>query len=183
MEEITFPVRVMHALGAKVLAISNAAGGMNPKFERGALVLIRDHINLLGDNPLRGVSEPELGPRFPDMSHPYSSRLIDIARSVAYNAGIRLRDGVYVAVCGPSLETSAEYRYLRMTGGDMVGMSTVPETIVANQCGMEVLGVTIISDLCDPNNLVPVTIGEIIETCERAEPSLTTLFRNVIERL
>lgn len=181
MGEITFPVRVMKALGAGVLMISNAAGGMNPAFEKGDLVLIRDHINLLGTNPLIGVNEPELGPRFPDMSAPYSHRLMGIARDVARREGMRLCDGVYAAVAGPSLETPAEYRFLRMIGGDMVGMSTVPETIAAVQMGMEVLGVTIVSDLCDPDHLVPVGIEEIIAVCEKAEPNLTRLFREVLK--
>lgn len=183
MQEITFPVRVMHAMGARSLVISNAAGGMNPEFDKGDLVLIRDHINLLGDNPLIGVNEPELGPRFPDMSRPYSNRLMDLARQVAAERDIRLREGVYVAVAGPSLETAAEYRFLRMIGADMVGMSTVPETIVAVQMGMEVLGVTIVSDLCIPDALAPVGIEEIIAVCERAEPKLTQLIRDVLRSM
>lgn len=182
MQQITFPVRVMRALGAPVLVISNAAGGMNPEFEKGDLVLIRDHINLLGDNPLIGVNEPELGPRFPDMSRPYSPRLMDLAREFASRAGVRLREGTYVAVPGPSLETPAEYRFLRMIGADMVGMSTVPEVIAAVQMGMEVIGLTIVSDLCFPDNLVPVGIEEIIAVCERAEPKLTLLVREVLKQ-
>jgi purine-nucleoside phosphorylase len=182
MQQITFPVRVMRALGAPVLVISNAAGGMNPEFEKGDLVLIRDHINLLGDNPLIGVNDPELGPRFPDMSRPYSPRLMTLARETAYHAELRLREGVYVAVSGPSLETAAEYRFLRMIGADMVGMSTVPESIVAVQMGMEVLGLTIVSDLCFPDALVPVGIEEIIAVCELAEPKLTLLVREVLKR-
>jgi len=183
MQEITFPVRVMRELGVSVLVISNAAGGMNPEFRKGDLVLIKDHINLLGDNPLRGVAEEELGPRFPDMSRAYSSRLMELTKETAREEGISLREGVYVAVAGPSLETPAEYRFLRMTGADMVGMSTVPENIVAVQMGMEVLGITIISDLCDPDNLEPVDIDEIIATCNEAEPDLTRLIKRVIERL
>jgi len=183
MGEITFPIRVMKALGATSLVISNAAGGMNAEFEKGDLVLIKDHINLLGGNPLIGVNEPELGPRFPDMSQPYSRRLMEIARQAARKHGIPLREGVYVAVAGPSLETAAEYRFLRMIGADMVGMSTVPENIVAVQMGMEVFGVTIISDLCDPENLVPVGIEEIIAVCEGAESKLTTLVREVLKRM
>jgi purine-nucleoside phosphorylase len=183
MQEITFPVRVMRALGAESLIISNAAGGMNPEFDKGDLVLIRDHINLIGDNPLVGVSEPELGPRFPDMSRPYAPRLLEIARNIAREKNIPLREGVYVAVAGPSLETAAEYRFLRMIGADMVGMSTVPEDIVAVQMGMEVLGITIISDLCVPEALAPVGIQEIIEVCENAEPKLTFLIREVLTRM
>jgi len=183
MQEITFPVRVMKALGARMLAISNAAGGMNPEFSVGDLVLIRDHINLLGDNPLIGVNEPELGLRFPDMSRPYSRRLMDIARKTARDENMTLREGVYVAVAGPSLETAAEYRFLRMIGADMVGMSTVPETIVAVQMGMEVLGCTIISDMCIPETLEPGDISKIIAVCERAEPTLTLLIREVMRRM
>ncbi|MFC1606654.1 purine-nucleoside phosphorylase [Candidatus Latescibacterota bacterium] len=181
MKEITFPVRVMRSLGTSVLVISNAGGGLNPDFNKGDLVMIRDHINLLGDNPLIGVNEPELGPRFTDMSEPYSKRLMGLAQSAADKLGISLRDGVYVALQGPSLETAAEYRFLRMIGADMVGMSTVPENIVAVQMGMEVLGMTIVSDMCLPDNLEPVDIGEIIATCEGAEPTLTSLLREVIE--
>jgi purine-nucleoside phosphorylase len=183
MQEITFPVRVMHALGAKTLMISNAAGGMNPEFSVGDLVLIRDHINLLGDNPLIGVSDPKLGPRFADMGKPYSRRLMDIARLVARGENMQLREGVYVSVPGPSLETAAEYRFLRMIGADMVGMSTVPETIVAIQMGMEVLGCTIISDMCIPETLEPADISHIIAACERAEPKLTLLVREVLARM
>ncbi len=183
MRDITFPVRVMRELGANILVISNAAGGMNPDFEKGDLVLITDHINLLGDNPLIGLSEPELGPRFPDMGRAYSKRLRDLAHTTAGALDISLREGVYVAVAGPSLETPAEYRFLRLIGADMVGMSTVPETIVGIQIGMEVLGVTIVSDLCDPDNLAPVDISEIIAACNAAEPSLTKLIRECVSQL
>jgi len=183
MQEITFPVRVMKALGAKVLVISNAAGGMNPKFVKGDIVVITDHINLLGDNPLIGVNEKELGSRFTDMSRPYSQRLSALVHSVAADHGIELKEGVYVSVAGPSLETRAEYRFLRIIGADMVGMSTVPETIVAVQMGMEVLGLTIISDLCFPESLEPVDIGEIIRTCENAEPQLTLLIKELMKKL
>jgi len=183
MQEITFPVRVMRALGASVLVISNAAGGMNPDFQKGDLVLIKDHINLLGDNPLIGISDETLGPRFTDMSKPYSKRLMALARETAEENGIPIREGVYVAVSGPSLETAAEYRYLRLIGADMVGMSTVPEDIVAVQMGMEVLGVTIISDIGDPDNLEPADIEEIIATCEKAEPVLTTVVKQIIKKV
>lgn len=183
MQQITFPIRVMKELGARMLAISNAAGGMNPEFSVGDLVLIRDHINLLGGNPLIGVNEPHLGPRFPDMSRSYSRRLMDIAHEVARAGNMTLREGVYVAVAGPSLETAAEYRFLRMIGADMVGMSTVPETIVAIQMGMEVLGCTIISDMCIPETLKPGDISRIIAACERVEPKLTFLVREVLRRM
>jgi len=183
MQEITFPVRVMREIGASVLVISNAAGGMNPAFNKGDLILIGDHINLIGDNPLIGINEPRLGTRFPDMSVPYSPRLMSLAEEAAASRGITLHRGVYVAVAGPSLETPAEYRFLRMIGADMVGMSTVPENIVAVQMGMEVLGVTIISDLCDPDNLEPVGIEEIIAACAGAEPKLTSLIGDVVGKL
>lgn len=183
MQEITFPVRVMRALGAKSLVISNAAGGMNPTFSIGNLVLISDHINLLGDNPLIGVYEPELGNRFVDMSRPYSEYLMGIALQSARELGIELREGVYADMAGPSLETRAEYRFLRMIGADMVGMSTVPETIVANQVGMAVLGITIVSDLCLPESLQPVKIEDILQTCMKAEPNLTRLVKDVIRKL
>ena len=183
MEEITFPIRVMKALGVSYLIISNAAGGMNPEFNKGDLVLIKDHINLLGDNPLIGVNEQDLGSRFPDMSQPYSKRLALLAKEAAAKNKSNLLEGVYVAVAGPSLETRAEYRFLRMIGADMVGMSTVPENIVAVQMGMEVLGITIISDMCLPDSLQPVDINEIIETCNRVEPELTTLIKEVINKI
>ena len=183
MQEITFPVRVMRELGASVLVISNAAGGMNPAFDKGDLVLIGDHINLLGGNPLIGVNEPQFGTRFTDMGVPYSPRLIHFAEDAAVSRGITLRKGVYAAVAGPSLETPAEYRFLRMIGADMVGMSTVPENIVAVQMGMEVLGVTIVSDLCDPDNLEPVCIDDIIATCAGAEPQLTEIIRDVVVKI
>ncbi len=183
MHEITFPIRVMRSLGASVLIISNAAGGMNPDFNKGDLVLVKDHINLLGNNPLIGVKNPELGPRFPDMSKPYSDRLALLAKEVSIEKSIHLREGVYVAVTGPSLETPAEYRFLRMIGADMVGMSMIPENIVAVQMGMEVLGLTIISDMCLPDSLEPIDINEIIKTCESAEPKLTILVKEVINKI
>ncbi|MBN1290744.1 MAG: purine-nucleoside phosphorylase [Candidatus Latescibacteria bacterium] len=183
MQEITFPVRVIKSLGASSLIISNAAGGMNPEFKKGDLVLIEDHINLLGDNPLIGVNEPELGPRFVDMCEPYSRRLMEVARTVANEQNIEIKEGVYVALQGPSLETRAEYRFLRMIGADMVGMSTVPENIIAVQMGMEVLGITIISDMCIPDFLEPANINEIIAICMASEPILTTLIREVIVKI
>ncbi len=183
MQEITFPVRVMNALGASVLFISNAAGGMNPAFEESDLVCITDHINLLGGNPLIGSHVDELGPRFPDMSEPYSKRLMSKAKTAADTHDIVLREGVYVAVPGPSLETKAEYRFLRGIGADMVGMSTVPENIVAVQCGMEVLGITIVSDMCIPDNLKPADIKKIIAACEKAEPRLTLLVKEMIKQI
>jgi purine-nucleoside phosphorylase len=181
--EVTFPVRVMHALGARVLVVSNACGGMHPLWNPGDLVLLSDHINLLGDNPLIGPNDERLGPRFPDMSAPYDEELRALARTVAAELGIMLREGVYVAVPGPNLETRAEYRMLRALGADVVGMSTVPEVIVAAHTGMRTVGISIITDQCLPDALEPADIGRIIETARRAEPSLTRLIGALVERL
>lgn len=183
LAEVTFPVRVLHALGAKTLVVSNACGGMNPLWVPGDLVLLSDHINLLGDNPLVGSNDERMGPRFPDMSAPYDPELRALARAAALELGIVLREGVYVAVPGPSLETRAEYRMLRAVGADVVGMSTVPEVIVANHAGMRVLGISIITDQCLPDALEPADISRIIATAGRAEPSLTRLIRALVERL
>ncbi len=183
LADVTFPVRVLHALGASSLIVSNACGGMNPLWGPGELVLLSDHINLLGDNPLVGSNDERLGPRFPDMSAPYDPELRALARAAALELGIVLREGVYVAVPGPSLETRAEYRMLRMMGADVVGMSTVPEVIVANHTGMRTLGISIITDQCLPDALEPADIGRIIETAGRAEPALTRLIGALVERL
>jgi len=183
LAQVTFPVRVLHALGASTLIVSNACGGMHPLWAAGDLVLLADHINLLGDNPLVGGNDDRLGPRFPDMSAPYSPELRALAREAARELGITLREGTYVAVAGPNLETRAEYRMLRTIGADVVGMSTVPEVIVANHEGMRVLGISIITDLCLPDALEPADIGRIIATARGAEPSLTRLVRRVVERL
>jgi purine-nucleoside phosphorylase len=183
LAEVTFPVRVLHALGAKTLVVSNACGGMNPLWGPGDLVLLSDHINLLGDNPLVGANDERLGPRFPDMSAPYDPELRALARAAALELGIVLREGVYVAVPGPSLETRAEYRMLRAMGADVVGMSTVPEVIVANHAGMRALGISIITDQCLPDALEPADISRIIATAGRAEPSLTRLIGALMERL
>jgi purine-nucleoside phosphorylase len=183
LADVTFPVRVLRALGAGTLVVSNACGGMNPLWGPGDLVLLSDHINLLGDNPLVGFNDERLGPRFPDMSAPYDPELRAAARMVALELGIVLREGVYVAVPGPSLETRAEYRMLRTTGADVVGMSTVPEVIVAVHAGMRALGISIITDQCLPDALEPADIGRIIATAGRAEPSLTRLIRGLVERL
>jgi purine-nucleoside phosphorylase len=183
LSEVTFPVRVMHALGARTLIVSNACGGMNPLWNPGDLVLLSDHINLLGDNPLIGFNDERLGPRFPDMSAPYDPELRAVTRSVALQLGIALREGVYVAVPGPNLETPAEYRMLRAMGADVVGMSTVPEVIVAAHAGMRTVGISIITDQCLPDALEPADIGRIIETARRAEPSLTRLIAGLVERL
>ena len=183
LHQVTFPIRVLHALGARTLVVSNACGGMHPLWEPGDLVLLSDHINLLGDNPLIGPNDDRLGPRFPDMSAPYDPDLRALARAVALDLGIVLREGVYVAVPGPNLETRAEYRMLRAMGADVVGMSTVPEVIVAVHQGMRVVGVSIITDQCLPDALEPADIGRIIATASRAEPKLTRLITTLVERL
>jgi purine-nucleoside phosphorylase len=180
---VTFPVRVMQALGARFLFVSNACGGMNPLWSPADLVLLSDHINLLGDNPLIGANDERLGPRFPDMSAPYDPELRSLARATALELGITLREGVYVAVPGPNLETRSEYRMLRMMGADVVGMSTVPEVIVAVHAGMRTLGISIITDQCLPDALEPADIGRIIATAGRAEPSLTRLVVGLAERV
>lgn len=183
LQQVTFPVRVMRALGADTLLVSNACGGMHPFWGPGDLVLISDHINLLGDNPLIGPNADDLGPRFPDMSQPYDLELQTLAVEVALERQVTLRRGVYVAVPGPNLETRAEYRMLRTMGADVVGMSTVPEVIVAVHGGMRVMGVSIITDQCLPDALEPANIQQIIATAGRAEPSLTALVEGVVERL
>jgi purine-nucleoside phosphorylase len=181
--QVTFPVRVMRAMGVKTLLVSNACGGMHPLWAAGDLVLLSDHINLLGDNPLVGANDEKLGPRFPDMSEPYDKELRALARAIATEKGITLREGVYVAVPGPNLETRAEYRMLKLMGADVVGMSTVPEVIVANHGGMRALAVSIITDMCLPDALEPADITRIIATAQRAEPGLTELFSTLVERL
>jgi len=183
MQQITFPVRVMRSLGAETLIVSNIAGGMNPFFRPGDIILIADHINLLGDNPLIGPNDEELGPRFPDMSEPYHRTLIALAEQVASDEKIKIQKGVYVAVAGPNLETPAEYRFLRLIGADMVGMSTIPEVIVAIHAGMKVLGFTVISDACFPDALEPVDIQQLIKTVRETEPQLTKLIERVVERM
>lgn len=183
MKQITYPVRVMKFLGVKTLLVSNACGGMNPDYRKGDLMLMIDHINLLGDNPLIGKNEDELGPRFPDMSEPYSLDLLKIAEDVASEHNINVHKGVYVAVPGPNLETKAEYRFLRATGADVVGMSTIPENIVANHMGMKVLGISIITDECVPETLKPVDVKEIIAAAMKAEPKMTLIMKEVIKRI
>jgi purine-nucleoside phosphorylase len=183
LQQVTFPVRVMRALGAGTLIVSNACGGMNPFWSPGDLVLIADHINLLGDNPLIGPNDDSLGPRFPDMSQVYDRGLQALAREVAMERRIPLRSGVYVAVPGPNLETRAEYRMLRTMGADVVGMSTVPEVIVAIHGGMRVMGVSIITDACLPDALEVANIERIIATARAAEPGLTALVEGVVARM
>jgi purine-nucleoside phosphorylase len=183
LQEVSFPVRVMRALGARTLVVTNVSGGMNPLWTPGDLVLIADHINLLGDSPLVGPNVDGLGPRFPDMSAPYHPELQALAQEVALELRIPLRRGVYVAVGGPNLETRAEYRMLRLMGADVVGMSTVPEVIVAVHGGMRVLGLSIITDACLPDALEPADIRKIIAVAGEAEPRLTELVAGVVRRL
>jgi len=183
LQQVTFPVRVLKALGANVLIVSNACGVVRSDWKPGDLMLIADHINLLGDNPLIGPNDDRLGPRFPDLSEPYDEQLRASARSVAAEQGITLRDGVYVAVAGPSLETRGEYRMIRELGGDVVGMSTVPEVIVAVHGGTRVLGISIITDVAVPETLTATTLEHIIAAANKGEPSLTALVKGVIARL
>lgn len=183
MEQITFPVRVMKQLGVKYLFLSNAAGGMNPDYKKGDLVMIEDHINLLPANPLRGLNDPALGQRFVDMSQPYDSGLMQQLSLAASRQNIILKKGIYVSVMGPNLETKAEYRWLRSTGADMVGMSTVPEVIVANQVGIKCAGISVITDECDPDNLKPINIPEIIEIAGRSDNILSNLLEITIREL
>jgi purine-nucleoside phosphorylase len=179
--EVTFPVRLARALGIETLIITNACGGLNPEYEAGDIMLIEDHINLMGANPLTGPNHPQ-GTRFPDMSNAYSAELRDLAQRVAREIGTNLRTGVYVGITGPSLETNAEYRMLRTIGGDTVGMSTVPEVIVAAHAGMKVLGFSVVTDLCIPP-VRPVTFEEIVHNARLAEPALRKLIRGCIERM
>jgi len=183
MQQITFPVRVMKALGCHTLLVSNACGGMNPLYTPGDLMIMIDHINLLGDNPLIGPNDDELGPRFPDMSEPYTKSLIELAEKIGLEEKIRAQRGVYVAVAGPNLETRAEYRFLRAIGADVVGMSTVPEVIVAVHSGMKVLGISVVTDSCLPDALEPVNIAKILKIAAEAEPKLTLLMKRVVEQI
>jgi len=178
--QITFPVRVMKALGADLLIVSNACGGMNPQYAQGEVMLIEDHINLMNGNPLVGVNDDSLGPRFPDMCQPYDLELVDVALEIARRDNFAAHKGVYVAVTGPNLETRAEYRFLRTIGADVVGMSTVPEVLVAVHAGMRVLGISIITDMCLPDALRPANIDEIIATANAAEPNLCAIVLGVL---
>jgi purine-nucleoside phosphorylase len=183
LQQVTFPVRVMHLLGVTTLIVSNACGGMNPLYRRADVMLIDDHINLLGDNPLVGINDDRFGVRFPDMSQPYSQRLLHLAEQSALRRGRRVHRGVYVAVTGPNLETRAEYRFLRTIGADVVGMSTVPETIVARHMNMDVLGLSIVTDECFPDSLAPVSIAEVVAAAAEAEPLVTAIIEDVVEAL
>jgi purine-nucleoside phosphorylase len=182
-QQVTLPVRVMAALGVQTLVISNAAGGMNPLFRRGDLMLLTDHVNFQGANPLTGPNADEWGPRFPDMSDPYDRGLRGAAEAAALAAGIRLQQGVYVAVVGPNLESRAEYRFLRGIGGDAVGMSTVPEVIVGRHMGLRCMAVSVITDECFPDSLQPVSLDDVLAAAAEAEPRLTRLVGDVVAGL
>ncbi len=183
MQQITFPVRILKNLGVTNLLLSNAAGGMNKDYKKGDLVIIDDHINMLPENPLRGLNSPAFGNRFVDMSQPYSEYLNKAIKEASETLGINLKKGIYVSVMGPNLETRAEYRQLRLMGADMVGMSTVPEVIVAAHVGMQCAAVSVITDECDPDNLKPVNISEIIAVAGKADAVLSELFKKVISSL
>jgi purine-nucleoside phosphorylase len=182
-QQVTFPVRVMKELGVKILIVSNACGGMNPQFEVGELVLITDHINFQGGNPLIGKNDDTLGPRFPDMYNAYDKELRDLAIATALDIKVPLQKGVYVGVTGPNLETAAEYRFLRIIGGDMVGMSTVPEVLVARHQGTRVLGFSMVTDMGLPDHMEPCSHQKIVAAAGKAEPKLTKLVKSIVERL
>lgn len=182
MKEVTFPVRVMHAVGIDTLFVSNASGGVNPDFEIGDLMIITDHINVFPEHPLRGKNYNELGPRFPDMSEAYDKQLIAQAKQIASENNIRVVEGVYVGTQGPTFETPAEYRYFRAIGGDAVGMSTVPEVIVANHAGMRVFGMSIITDLGVPGKIVEVSHEEVQEIGNKAQPLMTLIMTRLIQQ-
>lgn len=180
MQQITFPIRIMKMMGINTLYISNVAGAMNYTYHKGDLVIIEDHINLQTANPLTGPNLDEFGPRFPDMSKPYNENMIHAAWHIAKEEGYNIHKGTYIAVNGPNLETRAEYKFLRFIGGDMVGMSTVPEVIVANHMSMKVFAASIITDICNPDELEPISVEEIIRIANEAEPKLTRLFYRMI---
>jgi purine-nucleoside phosphorylase len=183
MQQITFPIRVMKALGIQYLFVSNAAGSLNSSFKKGDLMVINDHINLQPESPLRGSNDPDMGPRFPDMSEPYHRKLIEKALHIAAEEGITCHQGVYVSVTGPNLETKAEYKYLRIIGGDAVGMSTVPEVIVANHMGIPVFAISVLTDEGFPEVLQPVSLEEILATARIAEPKMTKILSQLIAQL
>jgi purine-nucleoside phosphorylase len=183
MQEITFPVRVMRFLGIKLLVLSNASGGLNPDFEIGDIMLIDDHINLMKDNPLIGKNDDGVGTRFPDMSNAYDQELLNKAITIGEHLGIRLKKGVYAAVSGPTYETPAEYRYIRIIGGDAVGMSTVPEVITARHMGLKCFAVSIISDLGVPGKIVEISHQHVIEAARAVEPKMTQLLRELLKEI
>ena len=180
LKQITLPVRVMKSLGADLLLVTHAVGGMNPLYNPGDVMIIDDHINLMGDNPLVGINDDRLGPRFPDMSAPYTPELIEVGQAVARREDFEVHRGVMVAVTGPNLETRAEYRFLRGIGADVVGMSTVPEVIVAVHSGMRVFGLSVVTDMCLPDALQPADVQEIIAVANSAEPKLCALVQGVL---
>lgn len=181
LAEATFPIRVLRELGARWVALANASGGIDPTLEVGDIVLLTDHLNLMGDNPLVGPNDERLGPRFPDMSHAYDRALLHRAEAVARSASITTRRGVYAAVAGPHYETPAEIRMLRTCGADLVGMSTVPEAIVAVHGGMRVLGISVVTDLAHPEDLEPLTHDEVVQAAERARPSVDAILRGLVK--
>ncbi len=183
MQQIAFPIRVLKALSVETMFVSNACGGLNPDYCRGDIMLINDHINMFGDNPLMGPNDDELGPRFPDMSEPYTDSLRKTAEQVALDNKIKMHEGVYLALSGPTLETRAEYRFLRMIGADVVGMSTVPEVITAVHMGMDVMGISVITDECQPDDLEPVDIEKVVEAAGMAEPKMTNIIIGILQRL
>ena len=183
MKQITFPIRVMKLLGIQYLCVSNAAGSLNPAFKKGDLMIINDHINLQPESPLRGINDSNLGPRFPDMSEPYQRTLIAKAMKIAASENITCHQGVYASVTGPNLETKAEYKYLRIIGGDAVGMSTVPEVIVANHMNIPVFAISVLTDEGFPEDLKPVSVEEIIATAMKAEPKMTKILSELISSL
>jgi len=183
LKQITLPVRVFKELGAELMIVSNACGGLNPYFHAGDIMVIEDQINLLGDNPLIGINDDRLGPRFPDMCDPYDQQWIDRTIKIARDLGIGIHKGVFVAVAGPNLETRAEYRFLRMIGADVVGMSTVPETIVAVHCGLKTIGLSVITDMCLPDALQPSNVEQIIATANEAAPNLIAIVRGIVSDL
>jgi len=183
LEEITFPIRIMKEMGVELLIESNVAGGMNPNFKAGDLMIITDHINLTGNNPLIGPNDERLGPRFPDMSEPYDKRLIELANRIAIEEKIGIHKGVYVGLTGPNFETPAEYRFLRLIGADAVGMSTVCEVIVARHSGLRVLGMSCITDECIPDRLEPVNFRKLIQVAQKVEPNLARLVKRLLREI
>jgi purine-nucleoside phosphorylase len=183
MAQVSYPVRLVRALGAEVVILTSIVGSMNPEMPPGSLVLLEDHLNLMGANPLIGPNDEAMGPRFPDMSEPYDASLRRLVLQIAAEQGIALREGVYAAVAGPNLETRAEYRFLRQIGADVVGMSMVPEVLAARHAGLRVLAVVVVSDACIPETLKPASVEELLRVAAEAEPRLTALLRGVIGRL
>ncbi len=183
MQEVTYPVRVMKQLGASVLFVSNAAGGMNPDFKVGDLMIINDHINLFPEHPLRGKNDEQMGPRFPDMTEPYSHKLIQSAKKIAESQQIHVHEGIYIGLQGPTFETKAEYKYLRVIGGDTVGMSTVPEVIIAKHMGMDVFGMSVVTDLGIRDEMNVITHEEVLEAAQAAAPKMALIVKELIATL